>query len=71
MTDTDAQQRPRYVPLSTYRLQVYGGFPLTAARDFLSALLRFDLPARFRALLFSACRLCFSAERMFAMKCSY
>ena len=31
---TDAEPRtPRFVPLSTYRLQVHAGFPLTAARD--------------------------------------
>ena len=30
---TSHHERPRYVPISTYRLQVHGGFPLTAARD--------------------------------------
>src|SRR5690242_17350510 len=37
------------------------------ARPFLRALRSFDLPARLRAFLFSACRLCFSAEAIFAM----
>ena len=32
--------RPRYVPVSTYRLQVHGGFPLTAARDVVPYLAR-------------------------------
>ena len=31
--DEHYHERPRYVPVSTYRLQVHGGFPLTAARD--------------------------------------
>ena len=30
---TVTSERPRFIPLSTYRLQVHGGFPLTAARD--------------------------------------
>jgi len=39
----------------------------TAARAFLSAERRRDFPARLRAFAFSACRCCFSAERVFAM----
>jgi (1->4)-alpha-D-glucan 1-alpha-D-glucosylmutase len=42
MTDQrEILERPRFVPLSTYRLQLHAGFPLTAARDivpYLSAL---------------------------------
>jgi (1->4)-alpha-D-glucan 1-alpha-D-glucosylmutase len=37
----ETPQRPRFVPLSTYRLQLHPGFPLSAARDvvpYLSAL---------------------------------
>jgi (1->4)-alpha-D-glucan 1-alpha-D-glucosylmutase len=33
-----ASRRPRRVPVSTYRLQVHGGFPLAAARDLLDYL---------------------------------
>src|SRR5213075_1339493 len=40
-------------------------------RLFFSADLRRDFAARLRSLRFSACRLCFSAERVFAMNCSY
>ena len=38
---SDAPVRPRFIPLSTYRLQVHGGFPLGAAAgvvDYLAAL---------------------------------
>jgi (1->4)-alpha-D-glucan 1-alpha-D-glucosylmutase len=34
MTDApESLERPRFVPLSTYRLQLHPGFPLSAARD--------------------------------------
>ena len=33
-SDGGALVEPRYVPTSTYRLQVHGGFPLTAAGSF-------------------------------------
>ena len=39
-------ERPRYVPVSTYRLQVHGGFPLTAARDVVPYLARLGVAAR-------------------------
>src|SRR5947208_15716189 len=44
---------------------------VTEPRAFFSAERRRDFPARFRAAAFSACRCCFSAERVFAMNCSF
>src|ERR671918_1796537 len=38
-------ERPRYVPASTYRLQVHAGFPLTAARDIAGYLARLGVSA--------------------------
>ena len=54
MTETDAQHRPRYVPLSTYRLQVYGGFPLTAARDVVPYLRRLGIDTCYTSPYFTA-----------------
>jgi (1->4)-alpha-D-glucan 1-alpha-D-glucosylmutase len=46
--------RPRYVPLSTYRLQVYSGFPLTAARDVSGYLARLGISAVYTSPYFAA-----------------
>src|SRR5436309_15227674 len=51
------------VPLSTLPESM-------AERVFFSVERRRDLPARLRVVAFSACRCCFSAERVFAMCCS-
>ena len=47
-------ERPRYVPVSTYRLQVHGGFPLTAARDVTAYLARLGVGAVYTSPYFSA-----------------
>ena len=46
--------RPRYVPVSTYRLQVHGGFPLTAARDVVAYLARLGIAGAYTSPYFSA-----------------
>jgi (1->4)-alpha-D-glucan 1-alpha-D-glucosylmutase len=46
--------RPRYVPVSTYRLQVHGGFPLTAARDVVPYLARLGVGAAYTSPYFAA-----------------
>src|SRR5258708_6443796 len=46
--------RPRFVPASTYRLQVHGGFPLTAARDIVPYLKRLGLGAVYTSPYFAA-----------------
>ena len=46
--------RPRYVPPSTYRLQVHGGFPLTAARDIIPYLARLGIGGIYTSPYFSA-----------------
>jgi (1->4)-alpha-D-glucan 1-alpha-D-glucosylmutase len=46
--------RPRYVPVSTYRLQVHGGFPLTAARDVTGYLARLGVGAVYTSPYFAA-----------------
>src|SRR5258708_36077688 len=46
--------RPRFVPSSTYRLQVHGGFPLTAARDIVPYLKRLGLGAVYTSPYFAA-----------------
>ena len=38
-------ERPRYVPASTYRLQVHNGFPLAAARDIVPYLAQLGVAA--------------------------
>jgi (1->4)-alpha-D-glucan 1-alpha-D-glucosylmutase len=47
-------ERPRFVPVSTYRLQVHGGFPLTAARDIVPYLKRLGLGAVYTSPYFAA-----------------
>ena len=47
-------ERPRYVPVSTYRLQVHGGFPLTAARDVVPYLARLGVGAVYTSPYFAA-----------------
>ena len=47
-------ERPRYVPLSTYRLQVHGGFPLPAARDISGYLARLGIAAVYTSPYFAA-----------------
>ena len=46
--------RPRYVPVSTYRLQVHGGFPLSAARDVVAYLARLGIGGAYTSPYFSA-----------------
>jgi (1->4)-alpha-D-glucan 1-alpha-D-glucosylmutase len=46
--------RPRYVPVSTYRLQVHGGFPLTAAREVVAYLARLGVGAVYTSPYFTA-----------------
>jgi (1->4)-alpha-D-glucan 1-alpha-D-glucosylmutase len=45
---------PRYVPTSTYRLQVHHGFPLTAARDVVSYLARLGVDTCYTSPYFTA-----------------
>jgi (1->4)-alpha-D-glucan 1-alpha-D-glucosylmutase len=47
-------ERPRYVPLSTYRLQVHHAFPLTAARDVVGYLARLGASAVYTSPYFTA-----------------
>jgi (1->4)-alpha-D-glucan 1-alpha-D-glucosylmutase len=51
---TTYHERPRYVPFSTYRLQVHGGFPLTAARDLTPYLARLGVGAVYTSPYFAA-----------------
>ena len=46
--------RPRFVPISTYRLQVHGGFPLSAARDVVPYLRRLGVGAVYTSPYFAA-----------------
>jgi (1->4)-alpha-D-glucan 1-alpha-D-glucosylmutase len=46
--------RPRHVPLSTYRLQIHGGFPLAAARDITDYLARLGVSAVYTSPYFAA-----------------
>ena len=46
--------RPRYVPVSTYRLQVHAGFPLAAARDVVPYLARLGVGAVYTSPYFAA-----------------
>jgi (1->4)-alpha-D-glucan 1-alpha-D-glucosylmutase len=46
--------RPRYVPQSTYRLQVHGGFPLTAAAEVVPYLASLGVGACYTAPYFTA-----------------
>ena len=46
--------RPHYVPLSTYRLQIHHGFPLTAARDVVPYLTDLGVDACYTSPYFTA-----------------
>jgi (1->4)-alpha-D-glucan 1-alpha-D-glucosylmutase len=46
--------RPRHVPVSTYRLQVHGGFPLPSARDVVPYLARLGIAAVYTSPYFAA-----------------
>lgn len=46
--------KPRYVPSSTYRLQVHGGFPLTAARAIIPYLKRLGVGGIYTSPYFAA-----------------
>jgi (1->4)-alpha-D-glucan 1-alpha-D-glucosylmutase len=48
------RDRPQYVPVSTYRLQVYKEFPLTAARDIVPYLARLGVDACYTSPYFTA-----------------
>ncbi len=48
------RDRPRYVPSSTYRLQVYKEFPLTEARDVVPYLARLGIDACYTSPYFTA-----------------
>src|SRR4029453_12734507 len=55
MTETTSdQRRPRNIPLSTYRLQVHPGFPLTAARDVVGYLASLGVDACYTSPYFTA-----------------
>ena len=47
-------ERPRYLPASTYRLQVHGAFPLAAARDVAGYLSRLGVGAIYTSPYFAA-----------------
>ncbi|MGH9411631.1 MAG: alpha-amylase family glycosyl hydrolase, partial [Vicinamibacterales bacterium] len=47
-------ERPRVVPVSTYRLQIHGGFPLTAARAIVPYLQRLGIGAIYTSPYFAA-----------------
>jgi (1->4)-alpha-D-glucan 1-alpha-D-glucosylmutase len=49
-----AATRPRVVPVSTYRLQIYAGFPLGAARDIVPYLARLGVGALYSSPYFAA-----------------
>ena len=53
-TDRIDGSRPRFVPASTYRLQVHGGFPLTAARDIVPYLHRLGVTGVYTSPYFTA-----------------
>ncbi|MGH9308531.1 MAG: malto-oligosyltrehalose synthase [Vicinamibacterales bacterium] len=47
-------ERPRYVPVSTYRLQIHGAFPLGAAREVTAYLARLGISAVYTSPYFTA-----------------
>ena len=47
-------ERPRFVPLSTYRLQLHAGFPLAAARDVVDYLASLGVSACYTSPYFTA-----------------
>src|SRR5687768_10794585 len=50
----EPRREPSYVPLSTYRLQVHAGFPLSAARDIVPYLRRLGVDACYTSPYFTA-----------------
>ncbi len=52
--DAAVRQRPRLVPSSTYRLQVYGGFTLLAAREIATYLSQLGIGAAYTSPYFAA-----------------
>src|SRR3954454_14815989 len=55
MTDATASpERPRFVALSTYRLQIHGGFPLDAAQDVVPYLAALGIGACYTSPYFTA-----------------
>jgi (1->4)-alpha-D-glucan 1-alpha-D-glucosylmutase len=54
MTDGAIAFRPRFVPASTYRLQVHGGFTLHAARDIVPYLRQLGVDAAYTSPYFAA-----------------
>src|SRR5436190_23460014 len=46
--------QPRFVPTSSYRLQVHGSFPFTAARDVVPYLARLGIGAVYTSPYFAA-----------------
>jgi (1->4)-alpha-D-glucan 1-alpha-D-glucosylmutase len=55
MTETTSDpRRPRYIPLSTYRLQVHPRFPLAAARDVVGYLAALGVDACYTSPYFTA-----------------
>ena len=51
---TVTPERPRYIPLSTYRLQVHAGFPLGAAEQVVSYLAALGVGACYTSPYFTA-----------------
>jgi (1->4)-alpha-D-glucan 1-alpha-D-glucosylmutase len=54
LSPTNDPHLPQYVPSSTYRLQVYHAFPLTAARDVVPYLARLGVDACYTSPYFTA-----------------
>src|SRR5438552_4379942 len=54
MTDTARDDRPRFVPASTYRLQIHAGFTLDAARAIVEYLKRLGAGAAYTSPYFAA-----------------
>ena len=54
MNASNDRERPRYLPASTYRLQVYSEFPLSAARDVVPYLARLGVDACYTSPYFAA-----------------
>jgi (1->4)-alpha-D-glucan 1-alpha-D-glucosylmutase len=54
MPGSHHRDRPQYVPVSTYRLQVYRDFPLTAAKEVVPYLARLGIDACYTSPYFTA-----------------
>ncbi|PYR72879.1 MAG: hypothetical protein DMF86_22210, partial [Acidobacteria bacterium] len=54
MTDAARDDRPRFVPASTYRLQIHAGFTLDAARAIVEYLKRLGVGAAYTSPYFAA-----------------